>query len=142
MKLRLLLADSAEVREGLVFMLGGGWTEIGPPPQPFALAGIIEVLWEETNRRRHLEIVIDDEDGRPLNVVTPAGNEPFKIEADFDVGRPPGPPGRSFNLPLAVTIAPLPWTPGRRYLVKAAVDGDTLDEVAFAVRMEQQPQSR
>jgi hypothetical protein len=41
MKLRLFLADAAEVREQLLFVLGGGWTEIGPQPQPFALAGIM-----------------------------------------------------------------------------------------------------
>ncbi|MGH7325471.1 MAG: DUF6941 family protein [Candidatus Rokuibacteriota bacterium] len=144
MKLRLFLADSAEVREQLLFILGGGWTEVGPAPQPFALAGIIEVTWEETNRRRRLELLIEDEDGRPLNVATPTGEQPFKIEAGFDVGRPPGAPGRSFNLPIAVTVAPVPWTPGRRYIVKAVVDGETMDQVAFEVRPQPQlpPQPR
>lgn len=143
MKLRLLLADSAEVREGLLFMLGGGWTETGPQPQPFALAGIIEVTWEETNRRRRLEFLIEDEDGQPMNVATPTGDQPFKIEGDFDIGRPPGAlPGRSFNLPVAVMVAPLSWTPGRRYVVKVAVDGETMDQVTFSVRPQQQPQPR
>lgn len=139
MKLRLFLADSAEVREQLLFMLGGGWTEVGPPPQPFALAGIIEVDWEETNRQRRLEIVIEDEDGQPLTVATPTGDQPFKIEAQFDVGRPPGSPGRSFNVPIAVTVAPLPWTPSRRYVVKASIDGKIMDEVTFSVRSQPQP---
>ncbi|HEV8581358.1 MAG TPA: hypothetical protein VGX68_20010 [Thermoanaerobaculia bacterium] len=138
MKLRLFLADSAEVREGLLFMLGGGWTEVGPQSQPFALAGIIEVTWEETNRKRHLEFLIEDEDGRPLNVATPIGEQPFKIAADFEVGRPPGAPGRSFNLPIAVTVPPVPWTPGRRYIVKAVVDGEAMDKVAFEVRPQPQ----
>jgi len=141
MKLRLFLADSAEVRDRLLFMLGGGWTEVGPQPQPFALAGIIEVTWEETNRRRQLEVLIQDEDGQPLSVPTPTGEQPFKITANFDVGRPAGAlPGRSFNVPIAVTVAPLPWAPGRRYIVKALVDGEPLDQVAFAVRPHPQPQ--
>ena len=140
MKLRLFLADSAEVREHLLFILGGGWTEVGPQPQPFALAGIIEVPWEETNRRRRLEFLIEDEDGHPLNVPTPTGEQAFRITADFEVGRPPGAiPGRSFNLPVAVTVAPLQWAPGRRYVVKATVDGDPMDEVAFVVRPHPQP---
>lgn len=139
MKLRLLVADSAEVRENLLFMLGGGWTEIGPQPQPFAIAGAIEVTWEETNRPRRLEFLLEDEDGHPLSVATPTGEQPFKIEANFDVGRPPGSPGRSFNLPFAVTVAPVPLTPGRRYVVKAVVDGMTMDEVTFAVRTQPRP---
>jgi hypothetical protein len=140
MKLRLFLADSAEVREHLLFVLGGGWTEVGPQPQPFALAGIIEVTWEETNRQRQLEVLIQDEDGQPLNVPTPAGDQPFRITAKFDVGRPPGAaPGRSFNVPIAVTVAPLQWVPGRRYVVKAMVDGEPMDEVAFSVRLHPKP---
>jgi hypothetical protein len=134
-KLRLFLADAAEVREGLLFALGAGWTEIGPAPQPFALAGIIEVTWDETNHRRQGEIVIVDEDGQPLVVPTPAGEQPFRIPLSFDIGRPPGTaPGRSFNLPVAIMVAPLPWTPGRRYVARGVVDGEVLDEVAFTVR--------
>ena len=90
MKIRLLLATSAEVREGMLYLLGGGWTEIGPQPQPFAISGMIEVAWEETNRRRRLEITIENEDGQPLSVPTPGGEQPFRIETQFDVGRPPG----------------------------------------------------
>ncbi len=139
MKLRLFLANAAEVRDDLLFMLGGGWTEIGPRPEPFALAGIIEVPWEETNRQRRLEFVIEDEDGHPLTVPTPTGDQPFRIEAAFDVGRPPGAsPGRSFNVPVAVRIAPLQWTAGRRYIVKALIDGQSMDQVSFAVRSQPQ----
>lgn len=48
MKLRLMLAHAAEVQAGMLYMLGTGWTEIGPAPSPFAIAGIIEVPWDET----------------------------------------------------------------------------------------------
>src|SRR5262245_22476881 len=138
MKLRLFLADAAEVREQLLFMLGGGWSEIGPAPQPFALAGIIEIGWDETNRSRRLEFLIEDEDGQPLNVATPTGEQPFKLSANFDVGRSLGAPGRSFNVPIAVMVAPLPWTPGKRYIVKALIDGDPMDQVIFEVRPQPQ----
>jgi hypothetical protein len=142
-KLRLFLADSAEVREGLLFVLGGGWTETGPQSVPFALAGIVEVTWDETNHRRRLEILIEDEDGRALMVGTPAGEQPFRVGADFNIGRPPdASPGSSFNLPIAVTVAPLPWTPGRRYVVKADIDGETMDAVTFAVRAKAASQAR
>ncbi|MBI2159994.1 MAG: hypothetical protein HYU25_06420 [Candidatus Rokubacteria bacterium] len=138
MKLRLMLAHAAEVQAGMLYMLGTGWTEIGPAPSPFAIAGIIEVPWDETNWRRKLEIPIEDEDGQPLVVATPAGDQLVKFQADFDVGRPPGvAPGRSFNLPIAINIVPLPLQAGRHYVVKAFIDGELADEVGFSVR--QQP---
>jgi hypothetical protein len=139
MRVRLILATSAEVREGMLFMLGGGFTQIGPQPQPFAITGIIEVDWEETNRRRKLEVLLEDEDGQAVMVPTPVGEQPFKIATEFDVGRPPGEsPGISFNMPIAIMVAPLPWIPGKRYVVKFIIDGTTMDQVAFRVRPQQQ----
>ena len=55
MKAKILLADSAEVREGLLFLLGGTWNQIGPLPQPFAIAGVIEVDWDECNKKHTAE---------------------------------------------------------------------------------------
>lgn len=135
MKARILLADSAEVRESLLFVLGGGWTDIGPAPQPFTIAGLIEVDWDETNRRHRLELTIEDDDGRPLLVPTPSGDQPFRVVTEFEAGRPPGgPSGRSFNLPLALPLAPVPWAAGRRYIVKVSIDDAEADRLWFWVR--------
>lgn len=135
MRAKFILADSAEVRAGLLFLLGGGWTEVGPAPQPFAIAGVIEVDWTETNSRRLLEITIEDEDSAPLLVPTPSGDQPFKIGFHFDVGRPPGTAaGRSFNLAVAVPLMPLPWIPGKRYLILINVDTAEVDRLTFSVR--------
>lgn len=135
MRAKILLADSAEVREGLLFLLGGGWTEIGPQPQPFAIAGLIEVDWEETNTRHSMEFVIEDEDGTPLLIPTPAGDQPLRISSGFEVGRPPGSVrGGSFSVPVALTISPLPWTPGRRYVVRLTIDDGEADRLKFSVR--------
>ncbi|SRR6266566_7759692 len=136
MRAKILLADSAEVREGLLFLLGGGWSISGPAPQPFAIAGLIEVEWDETNTRHNLELVIEDEDGAPLLLPTPAGDVPFRIgPAPFEVGRPPGiARGSSFNLPVAIPIVAIPWTPGRRYIVRFLVDGAEMDRLRFAIR--------
>ena len=46
-------------------------------------------------------------------------------------------PGRSFNLPIAINIVPLPLQAGWHYVVKAFIDGELADEVGFSVR--QQP---
>jgi hypothetical protein len=135
MRAKVHLADSAEVREGLLFLLGGGWNQVGPAPQPFAIAGLLEVEWEETNAKHLLEIAFEDEDGGRLTVPTPAGDQPLKIATEFEVGRPPGVAlGTSFNVPIALPLLPVPWTPGRRYVVKVSVDGNEVDRLNFAVR--------
>jgi hypothetical protein len=135
MRAKIVLADSAEIREGLLFLLGGGWSETGPAPQPFAIAGLLEVEWDEANTRHAVELTIDDEDGGPLVIPTPTGDQPFRIASEFEVGRPAGSrPGRSFNVPVAVPIMPVPWTPGRRYTLVIRIDGAEADRVRFAVR--------
>ena len=135
MRAKILLADSAEVREGLLFLLGSGWNEVGPQAQPFAIAGLLEVEWEETNSNHSIDIVFEDEDGNPLNVPSPTGDQPLRLTAGFEVGRPPGSArGSSFNLPLAIPILPVPWTPGRRYVVKISLDGKEVDRLKFRVR--------
>ena len=135
MKVRLLLAHSAEVQNGLLYALGVGWTQIGPGPAPFAVAAIVEVTWEETNRPYRFEIVFEDADGPPLLVPTPAGDQPLRIGADFVAGRPPdAAPGTSFTLPVAIPMAPVPFPPGRHCVVRALVNGTEYDRLGFAVR--------
>jgi len=135
MKTKLFLADSAEVREGLLFLLGCGWTEVGPQPQPIAIAGLLEIDWEETNSRHSIDITFEDEDGGPLNVPTPSGEKPLRLTVDFEVGRPPGSVrGSSINMPIALPVLPVPWTPGRRYVVKISIDGSETDRLTFKVR--------
>jgi uncharacterized protein DUF6941 len=140
MRAKLLLADSAEVREGLLFLLGAGWTDVGPGPQPFAIAGIIEVDWGETNASHPIEFALEDEDGNPLLIPTPAGDVPLRIGTTFEVGRPAGTRGGSFNVPLALPLSPVPWMPGRRYVLKVTIDGVEVDRLRFSVRAA--PESR
>ncbi len=136
MRAKLLLANSAEVRESLLYILGGGWDQIGPNPQPFAITGYLEIEWDETNRKHEVEILVEDEDGKPLMVQAPSGEyQPLKIGSAFTAGRPPtAPVGTSFNVPLAIPIVALPWTPGKRYVVTLKVNGNQLDRLIFTVR--------
>ena len=137
MRVRLFLAHAAEVQSDMLFAMGAGWTEIGPQPSPLAIAAIVEVPWDETNRQHTLEISIIDEDGQPFLVPTPAGDQPVRFEARFDVGRPPGvTAGRSFNVPVAINLQPLPFQAGRQYLVRASINGQPRDEVTFFVRQQ------
>lgn len=135
MKIRLLLAHAAEVQNSLLYAIGVGWTQIGPAPSPFAIAAVVEVGWDETSRRHAFEIVFEDADGHPIMVPTPAGDQPFRLPAEFAVGRPPDAvQGTSFIVPIALNIQPVQLPPGRRCVVKALVDGEVLDELFFAVR--------
>lgn len=140
MRAKMFLADSAEVREGLLFILGGGWNAVGPESQPFAIAGLLEVDWEETNAQHAIEFVFEDEDGAPLMIPTAAGDQPLKLGTTFEVGRPPGSArGSSFNVPLALPFLPIPWTPGRRYLIRVSIGGTERDRLSFSVRAAGQP---
>jgi len=138
MKVRLLLANFAEVRDNMLYAMGAGWTIIGPAPSQFAIAALVEVPWEETNRPLRLLFEIFDVDGQPFSVGTLTGDRPFQIGAELSVGRPPDvPPGTTFLTPVAINVQPIQFRPGQQYVMRASIDGAQMDEVHFRVR--QQP---
>jgi hypothetical protein len=135
MRTKIILADSAEVREGLLFLLGGAWNQVGPASQMFAIAGVIEVDWAEANQRHMAVFAIEDVDGNPLMVPSLTGEQPFRLNTPFEVGRPPGSPqGTMFNVPVAMAIPPIPWIPGRHYVLTVSINGTEYDRVRFSVR--------
>lgn len=135
MRAKILVADSAEVREGLLFLLGGTWSYVGPNPQPFAIAGVIELDWDEANERHNAEFLIEDVDGNPLMVPSLTGEQPFILNTPFEMGRPPGSArGTTFNLPVAIPIPPIPWAQGRHYVLIVRINGVERDRVRFTVR--------
>ena len=113
MRVTLMLADSAQVSEGKIHLLGGGWSITGPPA-PSAIAILVEVPWDQTNRKLEWRLELVDSDGYP--VLTPdgeGGENPIMMGGEFEVGRPPGTPhGAPIGLPLALNLAPLPLAPG------------------------------
>ena len=46
-KVTMLLCDAAQVADGKLFVLGGGWSLTGPDPMPSAIALKIDVGWHE-----------------------------------------------------------------------------------------------
>jgi hypothetical protein len=137
MKVTMLLADSAQAVEGKLYILGGGWSIIGPTPTPMAIAMKIEVPWTEANIAHRLRLALFDEDGRPVLVPTPTGEQPFEIHIPFEVGRPPGlRTGTPLDLPLAINLAPLPLRPNSRYVWRCFINDQTSDEwqVSFSTR--------
>ena len=128
----MLLADAAQVADGKLNLLGGGWS-VTSPGVPSALALKIEVGWHEANEPHSIDLRLVDSDGSEI-----AALPTYR----FEVGRPAGlPPGTAIDHPLAVQIAPLTMLqPGQRYTWELTVDGEASDEwrCDFYVRPAQQ----
>ncbi len=136
MKVTMLLADFAQVLQGKLYIMGGGWSITGPQPSLSAIALKIEVPWTQTNRRHDFALELIDADGRPVKVPGPNGEAPAVMTGHFEVGRPPGmAAGTPLDMPLALAIGPMPLA-GGRYVWKLSIDGNSQDdwEVAFSVR--------
>ena len=133
MKVTIMLADAAQAVGGKLYILGGGWSVIGPDPSPSAIALKIEVPWGEANIKHHLTMQLLDADGRPVRL----GDQPIEFKGEFEVGRPPGVPvGTPLDATMAINLGPLPLEPGRRYTWKLSIDDASREEwsVGFNTR--------
>jgi hypothetical protein len=131
------LADHAQALNGKLYVMGGGWNLIGPGPAPFALAGVLELDWDEANRPYRLEIDLVTEDGRPVQIPGPTGELPVHIGMDVEAGRPAGVrAGTPLNVPIAINIGALPIAPDARYSWVFRINGETHDmwRLPFAAR--------
>ena len=133
----MLLCDYCEAVNGKLYIMGGGWSIIGPNPTPFGVAMLIEVPWDRGNDRHtfHLELV--DADGDPVMVPTPVGEQPVIVDGSFETGRPPGiKAGTPLDFPVAFNSGPLPLAPGGRYEWRLTINGESNDDWrrAFSTR--------
>src|SRR5512132_2365227 len=122
----LLLADSAQAVDGKLYVLGGAWNMLRFPEFPASLmvgiAVAVDVEWNETNQRHHLEIHFEDADGHPMDP---------RIGADFEAGRPPGAiAGADLRIVLAVNGPVAIPAPGQ-YAAVASVGGVELARSRF-----------
>jgi hypothetical protein len=138
----MLLCDAAQVAEGKLYILGGGWSVTGPMPVPSAVAIKVEVDWHEIARAHHWELFLEDADGRPVMIETPEGDQPVEVRGDFSVAQPVGvPEGSPVDVPMAVNLGPLPLVPASRYTWRFVVDGESLPgaSVSFTTRPAEEP---
>ena len=138
----MLLCDSALVAEGKLFILGGGWSVIGPQPTPMAIALKLDVAWTELEDAHHWEMFLEDADGKEIIFDTPEGPRPVEVRGDFQVGRPQGAiEGARVSVNLAINIGPLPFTPGQRFNWKLVIDGQAKEEwvLSFSTRSLEEP---
>lgn len=129
----VMLCDSAQVADGKLYILGGGWSLCGPGPFQHALAIKIEVPWNEANRPHKLEAILQDEDNKPVNIGNPPA--PVKFDGTFEVGRPPRlPAGTPLDFVLAVNLGPMELPKGAGYSWIVTVDGSEAGKSRFRTR--------
>ena len=136
----MLLADFAQVSDGKLTIVGGGWSLTGPEPVPFGIAILIRVPWDQANQRHVMRLELLDADGHAVEVETDDGMQPvvFFDDVPFEVGRPAGlKPGTPLDFPVAVNSGPVLLEPGR-YEWRLTIDGEADEEwrLPFSVRLE------
>jgi hypothetical protein len=134
----MLLADHAEAVNGKLNVMGAGWTDQWRAPRPpeaqipithFGIGVSVLVPWTETNRRHHLVLRIQDEDGR-----TEVGN----VEADLEIGRPVGLPDGSDQRAVLAINADIQFPSGGGWRVIAQLAEQT-KTVSFRIHDELPP---
>ena len=135
MNATILLANFAKIADGMLDVQQGGWTQIGPGPVSFFVAGLISCEWHETNQKHDLKLELLDADGGP--VPHPENDQAVATAATFEVGRPPGTkPGVLVHMPLAVPFGVFELSPGQSYEVRLSIDSESRDEwrLPFVIR--------
>ena len=133
----MLLADSAQVADGKLYILGGGWSVTGPDPTPSAVAASVAVDEHEFNTEHHWELFLEDADGRLVQFETPEGSQTIEIRGDFSTTSPADlPAGSPVEMPIAVNFGPIPLAPASRFTWRMVIDGESLPgaTVSFSTR--------
>ncbi|MFI7586252.1 DUF6941 family protein [Spongisporangium articulatum] len=141
MKLTMLLCDHVAVAENKLYVNGGGWVEIGPDPSPTAIAVLLEVPWNQTNRKIAFHLQLLHEDGQqPVTQPGPMGPVPVIVSADLEVGRPVGvPEGAAIPVPMPINLPPLLLEPGANYYWEADINGEKREEWRLSFRTRSRP---
>ena len=116
----LLTADSVQVANEKLYILGGGWRYVYvlkfPTEHNMGIALGILVPWEQTNIRHDIEVVLLDEDGNQIL-------ESPLVKGQFETGRPPGiSPGSEQRVLMAVNFR-APLRNAGQYQIVARLDG-------------------
>ena len=141
MKVTMYLCDYATVTpDGKVTSVGAFWTQIGPGPVMFWIAGGVEVPWNSTNTQHQFRFDCVDLDGNGVMIDTPEGEQPLFAEGGFNVGRPVElRPGSSVTLPIAIPIGPVELPAGSHLEWRLSVDGETRED--WRLPFQTRPQS-
>jgi hypothetical protein len=96
----LLLADWAEIVNGKLYLMGGGFSAIQmaafDQPHRCALAGALRVPWEHTNRVLDFAAHLETIDGETLDC--------WSLQGELEAGRAPGQRGEDSITMLATPV--------------------------------------
>lgn len=134
-RVTLMLCDHCAVAEGKLYVNGGGWTQIGPAPSPFALAIVIEVPWSRANEELPFELRLVRSDGEPVMQAGPSGPEPTVFHGSLEAGRPAGlAPGTHIPLQAALNFGPMSLPAGERLMWELWLNGQRVEIAPFNTR--------
>lgn len=118
----LILANHAEVQNGLLYIAGGGWSDHHRPvpaqgPAPVSTIGMgvgVKVSWTDTNTPLQLTLVLEDADGK---------GQLANVGANLTAGRAPTlPPGSDQVVVMAFNVHVQFQHPGEYRLVARLAD--------------------
>lgn len=132
----MIPADYAVVGlDGKVTMVGAGWSNTSAPTSPQAVVALIKVPWDRANLEMPVTLVLEDADGRPVEIESEQGGDPQPVEVDgtLEAGRPPGSTrGSDLDSALAINVPSMPLSPGR-YMWRLTI-ADAVITTSFEVR--------
>jgi hypothetical protein len=124
----LVPADRAEVVNGKLYLMGGGWDRLTvaemPTQHPIALAVAFSVPWNDTNVRHRMAIRVLDEDATETLV---------EVGGNIEVGRPAGiAPGQTQRFQMAANL-PLPLRRPGTHVIIASIEDEEVARTTFNV---------
>lgn len=137
MNATILLCDAAMVSEAKLFVLGGGWSLVGPGPTPMAIALKMDVDYDAIDEEHHWELFLEEASGESVIFDTPEGPRPVEVRGDFRVGKPEDMPlGSAIPVNIAINLGPLPLEPGKAFVWRLTINGHSEPQwsATFATR--------
>jgi hypothetical protein len=124
----LILADAAQVNNGKLYIMGGGWdvltvNQTFPVTQYLGLAASFKIPWSETNQKHEIEV----------RIVTEDEGELAKIAAQLEVGRPAGiPVGTDQRAQFAANL-PISFEKPGLFAIVTKIEGQESARTTFRV---------
>lgn len=144
MKATVLLADSAQAdANGKVHALGLGWSTTTTPTPPASIIILLEIGWDETNKKVRLHAELVNADGAKVTMPGPLGEQAIQFDAETEAGRAPGiPAGTPVIVPMAINLGPgLNLVGGQRYEWRVTInDESSVDWTASFLVIDHPPQ--
>jgi hypothetical protein len=136
MRVTMLLADAAQVAEGKLNILGGGWDVCGPGPTPMAVAVILVVPPSQARRKHTWSVVLVDQNGEPA--LLPADGQKSAVAVQGEIqrirDRKSLPPDEPVSLRFVINMAPLPLEPSSSYAWQLSIDNKTRKDWQISFR--------